>query len=243
MRGSKKPISEDSFGGEMSQVSNALPELRLLPCLSGLKDDDLDVIGRMARLRVCKKNEVIFEEGERARFFFIVITGSVKLYKTSPQGKELLIRVMRQGDYFCCAPLYCGTYPVNAITMDESTLIVIPADEFKELIGGSVSSVGLKIISSLCSRVRYLSDLVENITFKDVEERIILSLLKLAEEKETDESVVNLTITHQELASMTGTVREVVSRTMSRLRKEGIIVESTVKGMRVNKAKLLTLLS
>lgn len=226
-----------------SNLMELLPKLRLLPCLSGLKDDDLDVIGRIARVRMCMKNEVIFEEAEKARFFFIVITGSVKLYKTSSHGKELLIRVMRQGDYFCCAPLYCGTYPVNAIATEESTLIVIPAEEFKELIGGGVSSVGLKIISSLCSRVRYLSDLVENIAFKDVEERIILSLLKLAEEKETDEGVVNLTITHQELASMTGTVREVVSRTMSRLRKEGIIVESTVKGIRVNKTKLLTLLT
>lgn len=226
----------------MSQVIDALPELRLLPCLSGLKDDDLGIIGRMARIRRYKKNEVIFEESERANFFFIVLSGSVKLYKTSPQGKELLIRVMRKGDYFCCAPLYCGTYPVNAMTVDESALIVIPAEEFKGLISGGLSSVGLKIISSLCSRVRYLSDLVENLTFKGVEERIILSLLKLAEEKESDEDIVNLSVTHQDLASMTGTVREVVSRTISRLKKDGIIVETTARGLRISKAKLLELL-
>lgn len=227
----------------MSQVFDVLPELRLLPCLSGLKDDDLDIIMRMARVKRFKKNEVIFEETESARFFFIVITGSVKLYKTSPQGKELLIRIMKQGDYFCCAPLYCGTYPVNAMTVDESTLIVIPSEEFKELISGGVSGVGLKIISSLCSRVRYLSDLVENITFKGVEERIILCLLKMAEEKETVEDIVNLSVTHQDLASMTGTVREVVSRTISRLKKEGIIVESTARGFKVNRPRLLSLLS
>lgn len=105
-----------------------------------------------------------------------------------------------------------------------------------------LSSTGVKIISSLCSRVRYLSDLVENITFKDVEERISLCLLKLIEEKETDKSIVNLSITHQELASMTGTVREVVSRIMARLRKEGVIVESTAKGFRIDKTKLLSLI-
>ena len=224
------------------EVSKALTELRSLPCLSGLKNDDLDVIVRIARIRRFKKNEVIFEESERANFFFIVLTGSVKLYKTSYQGKELLIKVMKHGDYFCCAPLYCGTYPVNAIAVDESTLIVIPAEEFKELIRGGLSSVGIKIISSLCSRVRYLSDLVENITFKGVEERIMLSLLKLAEEKETDNDIVELSVSHQDLASMTGTVREVVSRTMSRLKKEGVIQESTARGFKVSRSRLLRLL-
>lgn len=227
----------------MSQVFDVLPELRLLPCLSGLKDEDLDIIMRMARVKRFKKNQVIFEETESARFFFIVITGSVKLYKTSPQGRELLLKIMKQGDYFCCAPLYCGTYHVNAITMDESTLIMIPSEEFKGLISGGMSGIGLKIISTLCSRVRYLSDLVENITFKGVEERIILCLLKMAEEKETVEDVVNLSVTHQDLASMTGTVREVVSRTMSQLKKENIILESTAKGFKVSKSRLLRSLS
>jgi CRP/FNR family transcriptional regulator len=227
----------------MNQVYDALPDLRLLPCLSGLRDDDLQAIERMARIRRCKKNEVLFEETEGAKFFFIVIKGSVKLYKTSSEGKELIIKIMRQGDYFCCAPLYCGIYPVNAITMEESDLIVIPSEDFRRLISAGISSMGLKIISSLCSRVRYLSDLVESISFKDVEERIIISLLKLAEEKGGNSNIISLSITHQELASMTGTVREVVSRTMSRLRKEGIILESTVKGIKVDRIKLLKLLS
>lgn len=226
----------------MSQVSDVLPELKILPCLSGLKDDDIEIIGRMAILKRYKKNEVIFEETDSAKFFFIVITGSVKLYKTSPQGKELLIRVMKQGDYFCCAPLYCGTYHVNAMTVDESTLIVIPTDKFKELLSEGLSPMGMKIVSSLCSRVRYLSDLVENITFKGVEERIILSLQKLAEEKETGGDIVELSVTHQDLASMTGTVREVVSRTMSRLKREGIILESTARGLKVSRSGLLRLL-
>lgn len=226
----------------MDQALNVLTDLRLIPCLSGLKDDDLDVISRMTKVIRYKKNEVIFEEAERARFFFVVISGSVKLYKTSPQGKELLIRVMKGGDYFCCASLYCGTYPVNAIAAEESTLILLPAEEFKKLLSMDLSSIGVKIISSLCSRVRYLSDLVENITFKDVEERISLCLLKLIEEKETDKSIVNLSVTHQELASMTGTVREVVSRIMTRLKKEGVIVESTAKGFKIDKTKLLRLI-
>lgn len=69
--------------------------MRLIPCLLGLKDDDLDVISRMTKVIRYKKNEVIFKETERARSFFVVISGSVKLYKTSPQGKELLMRNLK----------------------------------------------------------------------------------------------------------------------------------------------------
>lgn len=92
-----------------------------------------------------------------------------------------------------------------------------------------LSSIGVKIISSLCSRVRYLSDLLENITFKDVEERISLCLLKLIEETETDKSIVNLSVTHQELGSMTGTVREVISRIMTRLKKKVLLLKALLK--------------
>lgn len=82
-------------------MDQALNVLRLIPCLSGLKDDDLDVV------------------------------------------------------------------------------ILLPAEEFKKMLSKDLSGIGVKIISSLCLRVRYLSDLLENITFKDVEKRIILCLLKL----------------------------------------------------------------
>ncbi len=223
-------------------ITNVITDLKLLPCLSGLKDDDLGLIEKMARVRRFKKNEVIFEETEKANFFFIITSGSVKLYKASSSGKELLIKIMKQGDYFCCAPLYCGIYPVSAMAIEESNIIMIPSAEFKELISGGLSTMGLKIISSLCSRIRYLSDIIENITFKDVEERIVLSLFKLAEEKEDIGDIVNLKITHQELAAMTGTVREVVSRCMSRLKREGVILESTAQGLKVKKSRLLSML-
>jgi CRP/FNR family transcriptional regulator len=105
-----------------------------------------------------------------------------------------------------------------------------------------VNGAGLKIIAGLCSRVRHLSNLVEDLTFKDVEERVMLALLRMAEEKAADVRQVNLAVTHQDIAAITGSVREVVSRTMSRLKKEGVIIDSSAKGFLIDKENLLKLL-
>lgn len=228
----------------MHHISEIARNLRILPCLSGLRDEDLTIIEQVARLKRFAKNEVVFEESDYAKFFFIVISGSIKLYKSSDEGRELVIRVMGHGDYFCCAPIYVtGSYSVSAVAIEDSTLIEIPAVDFKKMLTSSVGEMGMKIISGLCARIRYLSELVEDLTFRDVEQRVMLTLLRLMEDRPFKEDIVTLTVTHQDIASMTGTVREVVSRTMSRLKKEGVIVDSTARGFNVNRERLLKLLN
>lgn len=214
-----------------------------MPCLSGLGEEALTVICQIATLRDIPKNDIIFTESYPADSFFIIRSGAVKLYKTSAEGRELTIKVMAPGDYFCCAPIYeDGRYPVSAVALRDSTLVVIPAEEFKEMLGSSVSGLGMKIISSLCARIRTLSNLVEDLTFKDVEQRIIMALVRLVEEKSARTQLVPLTVTHQDLAAITGTVREVVSRTMSRLKKEQVIVDSSVRGFTIDRERLLRFL-
>lgn len=211
----------------------------MLPCLSGLRDKELLTISRLARIRDADKDEVIFKEAEPAEFFFTLRKGTVKLYKTSEEGRELTVKIMRPGDYFCCAPFYSGgKHYVGANTVERSTLIVIPAKDFKEKLREEVGETGWKIIAGLCSKIRYLSGLVEDLTFKDVEARVVGTLLRLADERHTDSNIVSLDLTHQDIASMTGTVREVVSRTISRLKKDGIISNGHGKGFNIDRYKL-----
>lgn len=222
----------------MSRISEIKHDLRAIPCLSGLKDEDLISIGQMAHLKKIPKNHIVFLESDPTEFLFIVKNGAIKLYKTSQEGRELLVKIIGQGDYFCCAPLYGeGKYFVNAAALEDSTLIAIPSDNFKEMLCGEMGEMGLGMLSSLCGRLKHLSSLLEDITFKDVEQRIVFALLRVAEEKSGDSSVF-LALTHHDIASITGSVRVVVSRTMSRLKKEGTIIESTHKGFRVDKEKL-----
>lgn len=224
-------------------VSEIIHDLRTFPCLSGLKNEDLAAMGEQAHIRTFQKHGILFREGDTANFIFIVKTGRIKLFKTSPEGRELSIKILRPSEYFCCAPLYLdGKYSVSAMATEDSAVVMIPSKDFKEIIGVSVSEIGLRIIRGLCSKIKYLSVLAENLSFKDVEQRILTALLHLSEEKAPKENIVSLSVSHQDIASMTGTVREVVSRIMSRLKKEGIIVDSNAKGFKIDKERLSRLL-
>ncbi len=223
----------------MEQDLDIYHHLRLLPCLSGLNDKELSIIAGEAELKKVFENDMLFAKSDPVKFFFIVEKGSIKLYKTSKEGKELLIKIFRSGDHFCL-PLHKtnGSYLVNAIALEDSSLVVIPAEKFTELLNSAVSETGLRIIAGLCERIKILSNFLEDIAFDDVEHRVIKILLRLAEEKSSKDNIVHLTTTHHDIATMTGTVREVVSRTMSKLKKEGIIFNSASKGFKVNKTKL-----
>jgi CRP/FNR family transcriptional regulator len=238
--------TEDSYDfsvREMTHSSEKIQYLRVLPCLTCLDAQDLDVIGQSSNERRIPKNSVIFRESDPVRFFFIVRSGSIKLFKMSPEGRELIVKIIGPGDYFCCAPLYAGErYFVSSVALEDSSLIVIPSDDFKERVCGSMGDMGLKVVAGLCGRIRYLSNLIEDLTFKDVEQRLIAALLRLADEKSPEENIVSLSLTHQDIASMIGTVREVVSRTMSKLKKDGGVIESTIRGFTLDRTILSNLL-
>lgn len=215
----------------MSATSDIIDDLRTIPCLSDLSEKEISVIADHVQVKKFYRNDILFREFDRLAFIFVVSDGRIKLFKTSSGGRELVIKIVGPHEYFCCAPVYLdGTYPVSAEAMEDSTLVVIPVKYFKEMISSSVSSLGIRIISGLCNRIKYLSILVEDLSFKDVEQRIVTLLLRMAEEKSPDQSKVYLTLTHQDIAAMTGTVREVVSRTMSKLKKEKVVTDSSVGG-------------
>ncbi len=228
----------------MNLTSDVIHDLRKLPCLSGLDREDIAIIEQKVEIKNIAQNQTLFTESDPVRFFFVVRKGTIKLFKSSTEGRELVIRMMRPGDYFCCVPVLnkCKSL-VNAVAVEDSTLIAIPEDYFKKVLFGNMGDFGKKLVAGLCGRIRYLSNLVEDLTFRDVEQRVITALLRLAEEKSPEEDIVLLKLTHQDIASITGTVREVVSRTMSKLKKEDIIIETGIRGFKIDKRKLNDLMN
>ncbi len=149
-----------------------IEDLKVLPCLAQFTEKELEIIGEGLEVKRLKKDESIFYESEPVRDIFIVKDGSVKLYKSSPDGRELVIRVMREGDYFCCAAALSGErYFVNAIANEDSIIITLPVSLFKKRLFGSLDPITMKLIKGLCGRIRYLSCIIENLTFLNVEQR------------------------------------------------------------------------
>ncbi len=218
-------------------------DLKVIPCLSFLKDDELSLIEDIARVVKYPRNKALFEADDLVRYFYVIKNGSIKLHLKSLEGRELLVKVMRPGEYFCCAPQYSGDkHFVSAVAQEDTEIIQVPSSEFKDMLYSQLGSLGLHMITGLCGKINYLSNFIEDITFKNVEQRILFTLLRLSEEKAPEEEVT-LNITHQDIASMVGTVRVVVSRTMSKLKKEGVIVSSSVKGFIINKTSLYAYLN
>lgn len=215
-----------------------------LPCLVRLEEEGLTMLDQTLMLRRIDRDHVMFEESDTLEFFYIVSTGAIKLYRASREGREVLIRIIGPGECTCCAPLFGDRrYFVNAKALEESTLIAVPAEKFAMLLRTKLNKTGLSIISCLSGRLAHLLNLISDLTFKDVEQRVLISLLRVSREKAAEDDRAFLPFTHSDIASMTGTVREVVSRTMSKLKKEGIITSSTVRGFAVDTEKLSKLLN
>ena len=219
----------------MAGRAEIVEHLRVLPCLSSLGYEEIVDISRISRIEEVRRNRILFAETGPVTSLFVVKAGRIKLSKTSSEGRELVLKTLGPGDYFCCAPLLCGgRHLVGAMALEESTLVVIPADRFKEILQRGMSDMGFRVLRGLCGRVQHLSELLENFAFKDVEQRVVELLVRLAAERSPEHGVAYLALTHQDLASMVGSVREVVSRVMARLRRQGVVVEAAAKGFKVH---------
>lgn len=215
-----------------------------LPCLASLGDGPAEQLHASARIRSVAGNTVLFEEYDPADSVFSILTGAVQIFTASREGRELVIENLAPGQCVCCASLHGRRrHYASARSLENSTLIAFPAEKFRTLLSGSPPEIGQAIIACLSSRFGRLFSLLGDLAFRDVEERVMIVLHRLAGERRCGNSrTISLAVTHQDIASMTGTVREVVSRTMSKLRKERVITATSVRGFTLDQERLLKLL-
>lgn len=222
----------------MDKVSS--DNLRVIPCLSKLRLEELDLIAKKSELRGYTKDTLVFAQSDPIKFFFIVETGLLKAYKSSPDGRELAIEFFEPGDHFCF-PLHHhikAQHIVNTIALKDSTLIIIPSEIFDNLLKSVLNETGYRVVLELCNKIHLLSDIIDDMAFKNVEQRVIKALFKLSQEQENDTNRILIKTTHQKIAFLTGTVREVVARTMSKLKNKGVVLETNVQGITIDIQKL-----
>lgn len=165
--------------------------------------------------------EVLFFEGEACDGMFIVSHGKVKIYKTSPSGREMTLALETAPSTVAELPMFDGgAYPasVKAVT-DVIALFFDKRDFF--LICRQYPDVALKILGVVGRRLRHLIFTLESVTFGSIRQRLARLLLETADE--SGAGTFLLPGTHQEVASRLGTVREVVSRNLGRFQVEGLI--------------------
>lgn len=184
----------------------------------------IDRIAKNSLEKKYLKGEVVFTQGEECDGFYIVKSGRVKIYKLSTEGREQVLGMFKDGDFFGIVPLFDGgPYPANAEVCVDSVLIKIGKDPFLETVREN-PSIGLNILPKISRRARAFTSAVENLSLKDVKDRLFSFIIDEAEKrgiKGKDGMMIDLGMTHEEIASRLGTVREVITRGLSRLQKDG----------------------
>ena len=193
--------------------------LESIPYFSGLSSAELNSVNRLVFEKTAERGEVILLEGEPAEALFFVVSGVVKVSKTSAEGKEQILSIVRPGESFNDVPIFDeGPNPASAQAMGPVVLCGLIKDELKTILQDH-PQVALNIIKVLADRMRQLVSLVEDLSFKHVIGRVVKILLEHAGNGAT----AGPRLTQQDMAAMAGTAREVVARSLKALEEEGAI--------------------
>ncbi len=200
--------------------------LKNIDLFSSLNDDELLQISHKVVIKEFAKNEVILFEEETNEYMYIILIGKVKVAQATEEGKEIILAIHQSQEFFGEISLIDGkTSSAAVVAMEESLVAIISKTNFYSLLF-SQRKVLENLLRILCLRLRESWKRIHILNFKDAPQRMKMLLKILAGEngERTPGGMrINLRLTHQEIADMTGLTRETVTRVLNQWRKEGLI--------------------
>lgn len=195
----------------------------------GLSHSHLIALSQIAQMHTFCKGDFIFRQGSEATGFFVVKTGRVKVFKVSANGKEQILNIYDEGDNFAeVAALDNKCFPASATALDPTELVMFPRSEFIGVLY-QYPDIAINMLISLAHHSRHLVGVVEDLSFKDVPQRLAKYLLNLSE-RTNCAKVVTLDLTKSQLAATLGTISATLSRAFYRLSTDGMI---TIDGAQI----------
>ena len=207
-------------------ITNTVAEvLRRVPIFSELTETEIKFLSERAVPRRFAAGELLFNEGDACAGLFVIESGNVRLFKSSAAGREQVLAIDGPGSSIAELPVFDGgNYPASAAAVNEVTALFVSRQDFHSMCLVH-PQVALKVLRIVGKRLRTLVGIIEELSFTTVRSRLISLLLKFARHTGNKSGAVTITLpaSNQELAAQIGTVRELVSRNMSRLQAEGLI--------------------
>lgn len=187
----------------------------------GLGDSSLQELAEHTNLVGYGRGEIVIWEGDPCAGLHIIQTGSVKLFRVSPQGRQHILRVMQEGDTFSEVPVFDGeTSPVNVETLEDTTIWLVSAEAVRGLMKSDTEYM-LRTIKNLGRMLRHLVHMSSEMAFYQVTNRLARLLDETPAEELSGESGARWT--QEQMAARLGTVREVVARSLRELERSGAI--------------------
>jgi CRP-like cAMP-binding protein len=191
--------------------------LRRAPVFASLQDEQIDKLSAMMLKREATKGELVTVEGQPAEGLYVVASGRLKRFKTSPAGHEQILKFLQAEESFGEVPLLDGgPDPASTQAMERSELYILPRSRFETLVQQS-PDLALGLIRFLAQRLRHFTGLVEDLSFRHRTERVAKLVLERSAAGDLNR------LTQSDMAAATGTAREVVGRALRELEHRGAI--------------------
>lgn len=195
--------------------------LQKVPLFSQLAPAELQRVVEVARDRSYPKNSVILFEDDPGDALYVVATGQVKVVLIGEDGREVILSVLGEGEFFGeMALIDDEPRSAHVIAMEDSSLIVLRREDFQRILIHA-PGIALALLKELSRRLRRVDEKVGSLVLLDVHGRVAQLLLELADE--TDGQRITRRLTHHTIAQMIGSSRETVSRTMRQFVDKGLI--------------------
>lgn len=218
--------------------------LRHAPVFRKLSSEDRDRVSEVSRIASYDRGNLIFAEGDASEAFYVVTSGRVKVFKTTPSGKDVILEIFSAGDPLGAVAVYEGLpFPASAVALEPTTCVLIPRRTFFHLLENHPSLVR-GLLLGLTQRLVELTNRLAELTGGRVEPRFARLFLKLAGDcgrPVPDGTFIPMALSRQELADMTGTTIETAIRIMSRWSKQDIVRTERDGFLIVRRAELETL--
>lgn len=203
----------------------------------GLSEDHITEIEKTAVDRHFNKGDIIFGDGDAGVGFYLVVAGNVSVYKLSPDGKEQILHIVKEGDTIGAVPVFSGkSFPANAKAISKCHLLFFDRKKFIKLITNK-PSLTMNILALLATRLREFTIQVENLSLKEIPGRLAAYLLYLAQEQE-NKDLVKLNISKVQLANLLGTGPESLSRALGSMKVKKFVEEEGANIRLINRSAL-----
>jgi CRP/FNR family transcriptional regulator len=203
-------------------MEKAADVIARIPLFSGLSRPQLLQFLGIALEKAFGRGEWIFSEGDEGSGFYVILAGTVKIFKVSPDGKEHILHIFGTGQTFGEVPVFAGEhFPANAEALQETRVLFFPRSAFVALLEKN-PALSLKLLADLSLKLRQFAVQIENLSLKEIPARLATYLLYLAEEQGRSDQVT-LSVSKGQLASLLGTIPETLSRIFAKLSSQQLI--------------------
>ncbi|HYR02607.1 MAG TPA: Crp/Fnr family transcriptional regulator [Syntrophobacteria bacterium] len=193
-----------------------------IPLFDGLKAQHLEELTDIVADQTLGRGQTVFSAGDEASGFYVVVSGKVKVFMLSPDGKEQILHIFGAGEAFGEVPMFAGgQFPASAEALEKSRIFFFPRKDFLCLLHRD-PSLAVNMLSTLSRMLRQLTRLIENLSLKEVPSRLAAYLVYLSDRNKTP-GEVDLDIAKSQLASLLGTIPETLSRILNKMSTQGLI--------------------